>query len=670
VNGSPTERGLIARFAAQLGRFGLVGVANTLVDLLATNLLYAFWPATSPTGLTAISVIAGILATVHSYVLNSRWTFRGEASERGTAWRFVAFALLGLATQAAVTLSVAHWMLSDGRVASLAVLNAAKLAAVVAAAGVTFIGYRVAVFTPRALADFRETFVMAGERPSAATLLALALLSLAVRLAFLAAAPVAYGDAVNYSWDAWFLGHGMAGQADPFWHSAFDYWQALLVPFGLDQFGTLVLASLIPGTLLVVPVYLIAARLHGRRAAAIAGLVVAVHPRLVEYAVNGYAESFFLCVATFAVWALTRWLHEPRRLGAAALAGAMLALWFLVRNEAILACAALVAVTGLAFLRSRRRPSLAACLALLIAGAMGVGAYAVADRSYFGQVHLFSKGSNLSRQHVEMLEPQAAARETYSNPGVAKAHAPVTAKETLQHVLGRWPQNVVYTLERIPGVLLSPLFLVALLLPALARRRGDMPEAAWPLLAFTLWPVAFYPLLQLEPRMLLPVAIGTAIFGAAALVALGEFLAGTLARPMLRTLPAGLTIAALLPLLPIVAAHTNDERAFHRTVGAWLHAHVDPRTPISGDGYGFVTTSAFWAGRRAEPRIWASDPATLGEWALAHGPRVIVVYERYLREFNPELLPVLDGGIPGLARRASFTVEGAGHIVVYATPAS
>ena len=669
MNASGRDTGLLGRFAAQLGRFGLVGVANTLVDLAFTNLIFLLWKPATPAHLALVAVAAGAVATVHSYVLNSRWTFRDGHGDRGTPARFLAFALVGLATQAAVALFVAHWWVGTGQPLSLAVMNLAKLAAVVAAAGVTFAGYRIAVFTPRAVTEFRERLVLsgAGQHARWIDLLALIAIAAAVRIGFVAAAPVAYGDAVNYSWVAWLVGHGRAGEADAFWHSAFDYWQALLVPLGLDQFGTMVAASLVPGVLLVVPGYLLALRLYGRAAGVIAGIALALHPRLVEYSANGYAETFFLHAALWAVWGLTVLARQPGRLGAALVAGAGLGTWFLVRNEAIVAAALLCLALSLAWWRSRARPAAHVVAGVAIAAITVVVLYAAADLQLFGEVKLFSKGSNLGRAHVEMLDPREAARETYGATPATAEPSSRGAGELAVRLLERWPRNLVYTLERLPGVLLSPLFLLALLLPAVSRRRAVATGEEWPLLAFTLWPLLFYPLLQLEPRMLLPVAIGTSIFGAAALVAIGTLVAERLRRPSLRWAPAALVVLALVPLVPILAKHSEAERGFHRAVGAWLADNVAPGTMITGDGYGYVTASGFWAGRRALPRVWTADAAELSAWAQRRAPGVIILYERYLRESNPELLHALDAGLPGLVPLHTFDAGRAGRVRVWST---
>ena len=86
----------LQRLASQLTRFSLVGVANTGIDFLVTNLLFlAFRPA-GMLGLTLISVVACLVAATNSYLVNSRWTFIDQAGGSGQVRRFVVFAALGL----------------------------------------------------------------------------------------------------------------------------------------------------------------------------------------------------------------------------------------------------------------------------------------------------------------------------------------------------------------------------------------------------------------------------------------------------------------------------------------------------------------------------------------------------------------------------------------------
>jgi 4-amino-4-deoxy-L-arabinose transferase-like glycosyltransferase len=91
--------------------------------------------------------------------------------------------------------------------------------------------------------------------------------------------------------------------------------------------------SVIMGTLLVVPVYLIAHKMYGRRSAQLAGLLVAVHPTLANISASVYCESTYFTLIMTAVYfalnsaTLTRWWHF-------AACGTALGLSYLVRPEA------------------------------------------------------------------------------------------------------------------------------------------------------------------------------------------------------------------------------------------------------------------------------------------------------------------------------------------------
>ena len=123
---------------------------------------------------------------------------------QGTRLRFLAFALLGLLTQAAVTLFVAHAWLQSGRPVSLTMLNAPSSRPWLLPQASRSCGYRLAVFTPRAVTEFRQQYALGSTIAAwrGTDLMLLALLATVARLAFVDAAPVAYGDAINYSWVA------------------------------------------------------------------------------------------------------------------------------------------------------------------------------------------------------------------------------------------------------------------------------------------------------------------------------------------------------------------------------------------------------------------------------------------------------------------------------------
>ncbi|MDH3832184.1 MAG: GtrA family protein, partial [Gammaproteobacteria bacterium] len=79
----------LQRLATQLTRFSLVGVANTGIDFLVTNLLFLALRPTGMLGLTLISLLACLVAATNSYLVNSRWTFTDRANRDGQIGRFV-----------------------------------------------------------------------------------------------------------------------------------------------------------------------------------------------------------------------------------------------------------------------------------------------------------------------------------------------------------------------------------------------------------------------------------------------------------------------------------------------------------------------------------------------------------------------------------------------------
>ncbi len=654
----------LAEIRRQVGRFSLVGVSNTAVDFVATNLLFFLFAPRSPAGLLAISLAGCLVATLNSYMLNSRWTFAESGNERTARIRFVVTATAGMLVNTAAFLFLMRHLPLSGLDGDFIVLNLSRLGGVVAAMAVTFCGYRLWAFTPDAGREEPTTASQDSHHAAFPTrwVLSLMALGLATRALFLSIAPVIYGDAVNYAWVARLTGSGELEAVDLFWHSLFDFWQVLFVWLGADQYAAPVLASLVPGILLIWPVALTAWRLFGPGTAILSAAFVALHPRLIEYSLNGYAESFYLLGAVWAVWGAIALIDAPRRLGALIATGLGLSVWILVRNEAVLFAGALF-VLIIARHRDRWKPLLATAVRVVSVVAIMVAGYALTNMALWDEPGLMQKGSNLARDHIEMLDPRAAARETYGAQQPQSDHRGVL--DSLSSLAARWPANVRYTAERLPGVLLSPLFLFALLLPIL--RPGNRSKSdPWPFVLLGVWPLFFYPLIQLEPRMLFPTLLAVILFGSAGLIAAARRLSGFTAwrKDRVRLALTGAMIALLLPLIPLLAWHSGKERGFHRDVGRWMSETVPAEATIVGDGYGYVAASAYWAGRRARPRLWTESPAELA--ASLDDDAVLVLYERYLRESNPELLSSLDEGLPGMERIASFEFERVGRVQAWA----
>jgi 4-amino-4-deoxy-L-arabinose transferase-like glycosyltransferase len=91
--------------------------------------------------------------------------------------------------------------------------------------------------------------------------------------------------------------------------------------------------SVIMGTLLVIPVRLIADKMYGQRTAQVAGILVAVHPTLINMSTSVYCESTYFTLVMSGVYLAVCCTASGRRWCFAA-CGAMLGLAYLVRPEA------------------------------------------------------------------------------------------------------------------------------------------------------------------------------------------------------------------------------------------------------------------------------------------------------------------------------------------------
>jgi len=103
---APSNAGDTSRFFMSIRRFssfGLVGALATAIHVAVASTLIAgaAWPAGLANGL------AFCVATLASYSLNSRLTFR-RAMSRRTFWRFVAVAALGAVLSMAIS-GAAEW---------------------------------------------------------------------------------------------------------------------------------------------------------------------------------------------------------------------------------------------------------------------------------------------------------------------------------------------------------------------------------------------------------------------------------------------------------------------------------------------------------------------------------------------------------------------------------
>ena len=116
----------------QMVRFGMVGILNSVVDLLTYWTLITLWnPHRNGYQAGFESLVAWIVASVVGYVLHSRYTFKKRLSHSG----FYVVTGIGVAIQVLVAGFVTHWLGSSDALAG-------KFLGIMTASLVTYFGYR------------------------------------------------------------------------------------------------------------------------------------------------------------------------------------------------------------------------------------------------------------------------------------------------------------------------------------------------------------------------------------------------------------------------------------------------------------------------------------------------------------------------------------------------
>ncbi len=137
----------LARFARRFSKFSVVGLINAVVDLAVLNLLLWAYPTEEPWQFVLYNFVALVLANVNSYVLNSLWTFRGQAHpglKQGGL--FALQALVGVVVSSALFWLLVHYTLNSTALSPVVAGNVAKVISTVIASTLSYFVQRHVVF--------------------------------------------------------------------------------------------------------------------------------------------------------------------------------------------------------------------------------------------------------------------------------------------------------------------------------------------------------------------------------------------------------------------------------------------------------------------------------------------------------------------------------------------
>lgn len=515
-----------------------------------------------------------------------------------------------------------------------------------------------------------------------APLAGIALWATAVRVyAVLQPARIVWGDEPSYLWLGrnWLTGLGYSFTGYPDVHHSPGY--PLLSGLVYLITHNLELASdicyVLFGTLLVVPIYLLARELYGRGVGYTAALFVATYPAIATAPAlwGTFTEPpYYFFVYSGLLLVLIAMRHGKRL--AFLLAGASFGFAYLIRPEAVayLAVGGGVLLLVWLFEKKLRTQQVWTGLALYGLGFLlfflpyayfvfrQTGSWMVSEKAGVTFVTCIglSEGDTAAFDRATWgldstgLEVFFFSRESYH----------VNMLDVIRAYPAEFVQLVVRNTRRFLGTLLSTPMLSIYLLPLMgvaffrsawskARAKGELLLIAslTPVLVFVFFFIQDRYIATLLPTLVIWMALGAYELGQwcgeTAQNLLGDTTrgAGSSAKRVLTMTPTVVLLLFMLALQPKVTnlyANTGSFRPEHKTLGLWLRENI-PAGSVVMSRYPAI---AFYANAQWEPTANASLEELL-TYAEASKVDYFVVDELETRSLRPQFAPLLQGeGIP------------------------
>jgi len=127
-----------------------VGLANAAVDIGTLNLLLLLFPMREPWQFALYNLVALVLAQVNSYVLNTRWTFKGRARhDVRQSVLFILQAIVNIGVSNAIFWLAVRTMFGNTNLSAFAGGNLAKLLSTALASTLSYFILHHVVFSKK-----------------------------------------------------------------------------------------------------------------------------------------------------------------------------------------------------------------------------------------------------------------------------------------------------------------------------------------------------------------------------------------------------------------------------------------------------------------------------------------------------------------------------------------
>jgi 4-amino-4-deoxy-L-arabinose transferase-like glycosyltransferase len=474
-------------------------------------------------------------------------------------------------------------------------------------------------------------------------LVALCGLAFLLRLWLLRSVPVIETDGVQYVE----IARRFQQSGSPFdslFHPLYPMAIAAMQPLAGDYELAGRLVSALFGTAVLLPAFILARALLGSPAAILTGILMAIHPGLLQSSTAVLSEASYTFWIVLGVWAGWRALAGWRP-GFLVAAGLCFGLAYLTRPEGVIYLTGLLVLTAWVGVRSHRLRELSAWGAAALGGFLILAApYLVFLRRAQGYWTLSGK---VLHNLIQDTGVGGAAGQT--DLGFLLRHGSATVQRVLENA---------YLFEKYALPDLFPGLLVLALLPGLmAHPRGPGWGARQGLLLAAALPPFATLAFHVESRVFLPTLPFLLPVAAAGVLAAAEWIAPERRSGRWVIALATVLVAALIPYTVRPLLRPDPGGTLVRQAAHWV-ATTHPPEVIILDRKPFI---AFYSGRRFAilPRV---APDELASVAGRAGARLVILDSRALVD-RPELFPLVYGEPPaGLEVLQDFDAGPAGRL--------
>lgn len=494
-------------------------------------------------------------------------------------------------------------------------------------------------------------------------LIILLLLSLLSRWIYLFFNSFIVGDAVTYCSQSKLLATGMSNLIDPFWFGIHYYWTALIhktIPS--DIILSCNLASFIPSLLIVFFVYILFKKIVSEKSLWIIGVSFAVHPRLLEYAANGYPTSLYLLLAIIGISSLVL-SYKELKIKYAVIFGLSFGLLFSSRTEtsslfAMLVCTSVIFIFlkhKIPFLNGESNKKLINHFILIPVSLfcfsyisyLKITTYVIKD------YEVMSKGSIFAVVHT-VLENRntvnsAHYKATFSENKFSKEEKSSNLSEIIMNYISFFFKQGLYSNIKIFlfKVVLSPLFIFMLYYIYWSKRYKDYDLLLMPLYISFIWPFLFFSFFWTEPRHLFIAIFPAIIIGSIGLEKFFNLNSISLKLKSLNLKYIATTIIIVCSLSVAIYQNRrmNNKLEFQLELSSWVKENLRENEKFYGDGHGYGAYTSFYSKRLFKTRPWMESLLVLENYLTVNNIKWIILYEEAIKQLNPELSNVFTEGI-------------------------